>query len=103
MKFMITGKPKAGIAIPPEQAVQLGQAQHQFVKAQLESGALDAFYNVVPTGGVAIANADSAEAVMEAIVRYPGSALMEWDVKMLYTLEEGYRIFQIRLSQARNG
>ncbi len=102
MKILITGKPRAGAVPPtPEQAAMISELQYQWIKEQMATGAVEAFYNVVPSGGIAVVNAESPAAVMEALARFPAAQHLEWDVQMLIDLEETHRLAQIRAEQTR--
>jgi hypothetical protein len=82
MKFLILGKPKAGA--PP---IGDREAANRAAKAALEKwladGVLDCSYQCVGGGGVAIANADTAEELLQAMWSYALYSQFEWHVEPL--------------------
>ena len=74
MKFLILAKPLPG-APRPENPVAVLQAGKEWINARLADGSVDCAYNVMGSkqgiGAVAIANADSHEALAELVLSFP--------------------------------
>lgn len=90
MKFLVTGLPGAN-PIPVEHGADLLQASLAWDKDKLADGMLDCSYNLFGGGGLAIANASSHEAVMEALLEFPLYPFFDWEVTPLLDFEVSYQ------------
>jgi hypothetical protein len=93
MKFLILGKPRSG-APAPEDREAANQASKAALEKWLADGTLDCSYQRVGGGGVAIANADTAEELLQAMWSYPLYAQFEWQVEPLV---ESVKAFELLL------
>lgn len=80
MKYLVTSQLGAR-PIPRELGVRLYQAAKEWLKARLAEGKLDCTY-IFPdlSGGLAIANADSHEEVLDDLLDYPLYPFFDWEV-----------------------
>lgn len=82
MKFLILGKPKAGTQ-PSEGREATNKAAMAALEKWLADGTLDFSYQLVGGGGVAIANATTAEDLLRAMWSYPLYSQFEWHIEPL--------------------
>lgn len=80
MKFLVLAKPRDHAFEDPLTANKAAKA---FLKEMLHSGKLDAIYQRMDGGGVAIANATSAEELFWDLRAYPLSAAFTYHVEPL--------------------
>ena len=89
MKFLILAKPLPG-APRPENPVALLQAGKEWTNARLADGSVDCAYNVIGSkqgiGAVAIANADSHEALVELVLSFPQYPFFDLEILPLSDL-----------------
>jgi len=89
MKFLILVKPLPG-APRPENPVALLQASKEWMNARLADGSVDCAYKVIGSkqgiDSVAIANADSHEALAELVLSFPAYALCDLEILPLSDL-----------------
>ena len=90
MKFLILTKPLPG-APRQENPVAVLQAGKEWIDARLADGSLDCAYNVIGPkqgmSGVAIANADSHEALTELVLSFPAYAFCDLEILPLSDLD----------------
>ena len=90
MKFLILTKPLPG-APRPENPVAVSRASKEWINARLADGSVDCTYNVIGSkqgiDGVAIANADSHEALVEQILSWPAYAFYDFEILPLSDLD----------------
>ena len=82
MKFLIITR-KQTMPIPREMGISLYQAATAWVNAGLADGTIDCHYVFAETGGFAITNAPSHEAVFDGLLSYPLFPFFEWEIKAL--------------------
>jgi hypothetical protein len=81
MKFLIITKPRT---VPlPENYVEIVKAAKDWLKSKLADSTLDCVYSFIPSGGIAIGNAESHEKIYDDILTYPLFPFFEWKVKPL--------------------
>lgn len=100
MKYLIVAKP-GPTPIPVEQGAELLQMGLSYIKGKLADGTLDASYNVIGGGGLAIGNADTPEQILANLLDYPLYPFFSWEVTPLLDLEsslEKYMEFYKRLA-----
>ena len=89
MKFLILTKPLPG-APRPENPVAVSRANNEWINARLADGSVDCIYNVIGSKqgivSVAIANADSHEALVEQILSWPAYAFYDLEILPLSDL-----------------
>lgn len=89
MKFLILTKPLPG-APRQENPLAVLQAGKEWINARLAEGSVDCTYNVIGSkqgiGGVAIANADSHEALAEVVLSFPAYAFYDLEILPLSDL-----------------
>ena len=81
MKFLVCVTPRPTTALQ-ENPIAILKAAKEWVNDRLADGSLDCGYNVVGSkafGGIAIANADSHEALMEQLLAYPQFPFVDID------------------------
>lgn len=83
MKFLVITRPRTTTPPQGEEYNRLARLAHDWVEAQLASGAMDGIYNIVPRGGVAIVNAATAEDLMAGIQQYPFSPYLDYEIHPL--------------------
>ena len=83
MKFLILVKPLPG-APRPEDPVAVLQAAREWINARLANGSVDCAYNVIGSkqgmGDVAIANADTHEALAELLLSFPQYPFVDLEI-----------------------
>jgi hypothetical protein len=83
MKFVAIGRP-GPTPIPVEHGAALYQAATAWVNAKLADGSMDLyFFFADASGGLAIANADSPEELLDSIVGYPLFPFLRWETHAL--------------------
>lgn len=100
MKFLITGH--QNVPIPPEMGAALYQAATAWVDGMIADGVVDCHYVFAGTGGFAITNADSHEAVFDALASYPLFGFFKWEVQALADWKHSYETL-IKLFQSVGG
>ncbi len=90
MKFLILMKPLPG-APGPENPVASYRTGKEWINARLADGSVDCAYNVIGSkqgiGGVAIANADSHEALTELVLSFPQYPFFDLEILPLSDLD----------------
>ena len=89
MKFLITGRLERA-PIPPDRGAALLQAAKEWVNARIADGTIECHYVFPEGGGFTISNADSHEAVRDALLDYPLYPFMFWEVKPLCDWSQSY-------------
>jgi len=89
MKFLILTKPLPG-APKQENPVAVSRAGKEWINARLADGSVDCAYNVIGSkqgiGAVAIANADSHEALAELVLSFPAYPFFDLEILPLSDL-----------------
>jgi len=90
MKFLVMGK-RNQVPMEPKMAVGVLQAAKESTKAALADGTLDVNYmHADGSGGFTIANADSHEEAMDALLDFPMFVFMDWEVIPLVDWSHAY-------------
>ena len=82
MKFLILSKLRQGAPAPKDRAASVKAAKATIDRA-LKNGEFDCTFQRMTGGGVAIANANSAEELWERLTTYPLYTQFEWHVEPL--------------------
>ncbi len=82
MKFLVHATPRRD-QIPPAPVIDASLA---WIQGQLENKNMDCCYGFITGGGVAISNADSADAMLKQLMSYPGFPFVEFHVEALCSI-----------------
>ena len=80
MKFLVWAKPLPG-APAFEDPLTAFRAAQKYLESNLKSGKLDCAFQTMGGGGIAIANADSAEELWQDLLSYPLSSRLTYHVE----------------------
>ena len=96
MKYLTITSPRGNLA--PEIAGGVFQAGKEWLNAGVADGTLDFVHGFPAGGGVAVANADSHEALMDRLREFPLFPFVDWDVRPLVdinqSLDSAIQLFQ---------
>ena len=87
MKFLIIATRRQQMPAPPEALPGIFQAQRDWIRRQVDDGTLETIYGFPYGGGVAIADADSAEELNFFLTSSPAFLLNDWDVRPLVEID----------------
>jgi dienelactone hydrolase len=87
MKFLIIATRRQQMPAPPEALPAIFRSQRDWVREHVDDGTFDVIYGFPYGGGVAIANADSAEELNSALMFSPAFWLNDWDVRPLLDID----------------
>jgi hypothetical protein len=87
MKFLIIATRRQQMPAPPEALPAIFRSQRDWIRDHVDDGTLDAIYGFPYGGGVAIANADSADELSSALLSSPAFWLNDWDVRPLVDID----------------
>jgi muconolactone delta-isomerase len=84
MKYLVTIRRRDGVPIPPDAIAGMLMAQREWLEARIDAGDLDCAYVFAQgSGGIGIANADSAEELSEMLTSSPAFVLASIEVQPL--------------------
>ena len=89
MKFLIVAK-LGGAPLAPETAFETYKAAKAYGNKLLEDGKQDCMYAFFGGGGMAIANADSADEVYRNLTKYPMWQNFLWEVTPLLDWDQTF-------------
>lgn len=90
MKYIAIGK-RNQVPLDPKMGVGLAQAAKESMKEGLADGSIDVGYmHIDGSGGFVIANADSHEEAMDALLAFPMFVFMDWQVIPLVDMSHAY-------------
>jgi hypothetical protein len=82
MKYLVTARPGT-TTIKVKYGARVFEAAKEWAKARLADGTFDCHYGFSDLGALGIVNADSHEALLDAIIECPVYPFFEWEVKAL--------------------
>jgi muconolactone delta-isomerase len=90
MKYIAIGR-RNQVPLEPRMAAGVLQAANEYTKAGLADGSIDVSYMHANGGaGFSIANADSHEEAMDALLAFPAYVFMDWEVIPLVDMTDAY-------------
>ena len=96
MKYLTISKPRGNI--PPDMAAGIFKAGKEWIDVRLKDGTLDFVHGFPQGGGVAVANADSHEALMARMREFPLFPFVDQEVHPLVdinkSLDSAIEMFQ---------
>ena len=91
MKFLVLTTPRTG-AEPPADREATNRAAKAALEGWLAEGQLECAYQCLGGGGVAIANADSAEELLATMWAYPLHDQFDWHVEPVLDVLKAFEI-----------